>query len=83
MSHNNLGAALAQAGRYAEAEAEFRAAAVLSPRFVDARANLGMLYLRQRRFDEAVPLLRDALALDPTRRAVQDNLDRALARRAL
>jgi Tfp pilus assembly protein PilF len=82
-SHNNLGAALAQAGRDAEAEVAFRAAARLSPGFVDAPANLGALYLRQRRFDEAVPALRHALALDPTRRAVQENLERALARREL
>jgi cytochrome c-type biogenesis protein CcmH/NrfG len=50
---------------------------------VDAPANLGALYLRQRRFDEAVPALRHALALDPKRRAVQENLERALARREL
>ncbi|HSE54984.1 MAG TPA: tetratricopeptide repeat protein, partial [Nocardioidaceae bacterium] len=54
-------------------------AARLSPHLVDPPANLGALYLRQRRFDDAVAFLRHALALDPTRAGVRHNLDRALA----
>ena len=80
-SRNNLGVALAEAGRDAEAETQFREAARLSPQLADAPANLGALYLRQQRFDDAVPLLRHAVALDPTRVATAKNLERALAAR--
>jgi Flp pilus assembly protein TadD len=80
-SRNNLGVALAESGRDAEAETEFREAARLSPTLVDAPANLGALYLRQRRFDDAVPVLRHAVSLDPTRSAVVKNLEYALAAR--
>ena len=38
---------------------------------------------RQRRVDDAVPVLRDAQALDPTRWAVQEDLERALTRRVV
>ena len=80
-SRNNLGVALAEAGRDDEAETEFREAARLSPRLADASANLGALYLRQRRFDDAVEPLRRAVSLDPTRTAFAKNLERALAAR--
>ena len=66
-SWNSLGVALANQGpsRDAEAEAAFREASRLSPRMVDPRANLGLLYLRVGRYGDAVAPLREALTLDP------------------
>ncbi len=80
-SWNSLGVALANQGqvRDAEAEAAFREAARLSPRMVDARANLGLLYLRAGRYAEAIVPLREALTLDPGQTAVWNNLGRAIS----
>ncbi|HSB61839.1 MAG TPA: tetratricopeptide repeat protein, partial [Vicinamibacteria bacterium] len=70
-------------GRALEAEAEFKEAARLSPRLVDAPANLGVLYSRHGRFEEAIVALRRALALDGKRAAVRADLGRALRARAI
>jgi Flp pilus assembly protein TadD len=80
-SWNSLGVALANQGpsRDAEAEAAFREANRLSPRMVDAHANLGLLYLRAGRYADAVAPLREALALDPSQTAVSNNLGRAIS----
>jgi Flp pilus assembly protein TadD len=80
-SWNSLGVALANQGlaRDAEAEAAFREASRLSPRMVDARANLGLLYLRAGRYAEAIAPLREALRLDPSQTAVWNNLGRAIS----
>jgi protein O-mannosyl-transferase len=79
-SWNSLGVALASQGlaRDAEAEAAFREASRLSPRMVDARANLGLLYLRAGRYADAIAPLREALTLDPSQTAVWNNLGRAI-----
>jgi protein O-mannosyl-transferase len=84
-SWNGLGVALANQGQHrdAEAEAAFREAARLSPRLVDAPANLGLLYVRAGRYAEAIPSLRLALALDPSRMTVRAGLGRALRARAI
>jgi protein O-mannosyl-transferase len=80
-SWNSLGVALANQGppRDAEAESAFREAARLSPRMVDAFANLGMLYMRAGRYADAIAPLREALTLDPSRTAVRASLGRALS----
>jgi len=80
-SWNSLGVAIANQGpsRDAEAEAAFREASRLSPRMADARANLGLLYLRAGRYAAAIAPLREALALDPSQTAVWNNLGRAIA----
>src|SRR5229473_1347547 len=82
-SRNALGVALASQGRDREAEAEFQEAARLSPRLVDAPANLGVLYTRHGRFGEAIVPLRRALALDRGRAGVRAELGRALRGRAI
>ena len=82
-SHNALGVALARQGRGREAEAEFREAARLSPRLVDAPANLGVLYARQGRLDDAIGSLRQAMALDGRRPGVRAELGRVLRGRAI
>jgi tetratricopeptide (TPR) repeat protein len=50
---------------------------------VDAPANLGVLYTRQGRFEEAIATLRRALALDGGRAGVRVELGRALRNRAI
>ena len=52
-----------------------------SPRMVDAAANLGVLYVCQGRYAEAIGALRQALALDPEQAAIKAGLARALRRR--
>jgi Flp pilus assembly protein TadD len=74
--------ALANQGRDPEAEAEFREAARLSPRLADAPANLGVLYTRGGRLDDAIVALRRALTLDGGRAGVRADLVRALRTRA-
>lgn len=61
----NLGALALRLGRFAEAEAEFRAAARLDPTFVAADVNLAELYARTGRDGEGERLLRTALARFP------------------
>jgi Flp pilus assembly protein TadD len=50
---------------------------------VDAPANLGVLYTRNGRFDEAIVVLRRALALDDRRAGVRADLGRVLRTRAI
>lgn len=60
-AHNNLGSALAQQGRHAEAIEHFRAALAVAPDRVDARFNLGQSLRKLGRPGEAVPEFRRAL----------------------
>ena len=59
------GEALADAGRLAGAEAQFRTAIALAPDDPAARVRLGAVLARQGRIDEAVPHLERAVALRP------------------
>jgi Flp pilus assembly protein TadD len=52
-------------GRLGEAETEFREAIRLAPEYGEATANLGAVYARQRRYAEAIPVLRRAIVLSP------------------
>jgi tetratricopeptide (TPR) repeat protein len=58
-------AALA-AGRYADAEKAFEKLRQLEPGVAEVHANLGLIYFEERKFEEAVPVLRQALKLKPT-----------------
>jgi len=49
----------------ASAEKEFRLAVELDPKLAAARVSLGRLLIQTRRAAEAVPLFKEALALDP------------------
>lgn len=66
LAHNNLGVALRQAGRRAEALAHFEEALRLQPKYPEAQSNLGEALLVSGRFDEALPHIQEALRLDPS-----------------
>jgi len=78
LPHNDLGYALAQKGRTAEAIEQIRLAAQLDPRYADARQNLGLLLLHTGRAAEAVPEFQAAVQLSPTIAETHYNLGVAL-----
>jgi tetratricopeptide (TPR) repeat protein len=80
LAHGNLGFALSQMGRYAEAEAEYRKVIVLQPANALAHGNLGSALLNQRRVAEAVAVLRPATVLGPDSLVAHVNLGEALKR---
>jgi tetratricopeptide (TPR) repeat protein len=55
-----------QEGRYAEAEQAFERLRELEPSTAEVRANLGLIYFEEKKFDRAVPELRRALKLKPS-----------------
>jgi predicted Zn-dependent protease len=57
--------ALAQ-GRFADAESAFEKLRELEPGVAEIHANLGAIYFQERKYDEAVPALRQALKLKPS-----------------
>jgi tetratricopeptide (TPR) repeat protein len=63
-----LGVVLAQQGRGAEAEREFRQAIAVNPALRGAHQHLARLYLEQKREAEAIAELRRAVALGPLER---------------
>lgn len=77
-AHNMLGAALLQAGRPQEAVGEFQETLKIEPHYPSFRRlalnTLGMLSLQQRRVDEAVALLTEALALNTNAPGTHFNL---------
>lgn len=79
--HFNLGYALVQAGRVAEAAEPYREAVRLKPDSALARNNLGDALLKTDRADEAEPHLREAVRLDPSLPAAHYNLGLILAQR--
>jgi Flp pilus assembly protein TadD len=74
----NLGVALVQCGRMAEAEAEFRLAARLKPDYATAHYDLGNTLRGQGRMAEAEAEFRAALRLEPTYAEPRANLGRIL-----
>jgi tetratricopeptide (TPR) repeat protein len=64
--------------REVEAEKLFRRALQENPDFAPAHAHLGLLYYQQGHAEQALPLLRDAVRLDPSRRDASDALVRIL-----
>ena len=82
-AYHNLGAALAMQGRYSEAEAALKTYLQLSPPWnPEPPARLGLLHVDQKRYADAIPLLRRALALDPRFPLVRQDLVVALRKRA-
>ncbi len=62
-----LGLAYDHSGKRADAEAKYKAALELKPALVEAAQNLAAIYLEDPpRPDDAIPLLRGALKVDPT-----------------
>lgn len=80
--HYNLAEALRGSGDVGAAAAHYENALRLTPTgFADAQAGLGNCLLRQNKFVEAMAVLRQAVALDPTHAAAHDNLGSALQAR--
>ncbi len=64
--------------RDSEAEELFIHATDKKPDFAPARAHLGLLYVQKGRTEEALPQLREAVRIDPSRRDASDALLRIL-----
>jgi Flp pilus assembly protein TadD len=75
---NNLGMALAEAGRHEEAVSQYLAALRLSPRHPVVCNNLGMALAYLGRYGEAVDYFNEALRLDPDFASVHHNLGMVL-----
>jgi len=65
LAHNNLATALAQGGRLDAAEAHYREALRLEPRYAEARRGLATVLLRRGRANEVAALFAQALERDP------------------
>lgn len=74
MAHNNLGNALADAGRADEAIAHFEQTLKLRPNYPEAENNLGDQLNHVGRSAEAIPHLTHALQLQPTYPEAHNNL---------
>ncbi len=65
VAHNNLGVALRQDGRAAEAVGEFRTALEIRPQDAEVQDNLGEALLTVGSVNEAIPPIQEALRLKP------------------
>ncbi|MFZ5571366.1 MAG: tetratricopeptide repeat protein [Thermodesulfobacteriota bacterium] len=74
VAYNNLGMALANAGRLEEASDNIQKAIQLMPVFAEAYNNLGNILSTQGNIDEAVENYRKALALNPDYSEAHNNL---------
>jgi Flp pilus assembly protein TadD len=77
-AHNQMGSALGEAGRFAEAAASFRRAVALDPGQAAFWANLGMMLKVEGDFDASLEAYGKALSLAPDNRQIRVN--RAVAR---
>ena len=75
---NNLGVALREQGKLAEAVAAYRKALAVAPDFTDALSNLGGVLNRLGQTAEALPALRRAVAIQPDHAEALNNLGSAL-----
>src|SRR5262249_45384134 len=78
----NLGTALIVQARYGEAEAPLRSYLERVPRSADGPERLGRLYLLERRYEAAIPMLRTALTRNPGMPGLRGYLADALHRPA-
>jgi tetratricopeptide (TPR) repeat protein len=74
LAYNNLGVALDQLGRQAEAVDPLEKAIGINPNFLDARRNLVSVLLRMNRADEAYRQLVEIVRLDPKDAVARSNL---------
>jgi protein O-mannosyl-transferase len=74
MAHNNLGIALVNTGRAAEALAHYEAALRLRPHYPEAENNLGYALNSLGRVADALPHLRRALGFQPNYAEAENNL---------
>jgi tetratricopeptide (TPR) repeat protein len=54
------------AGHYEEAESDFKKLLQIAPDIAEMHATLGLVYFQEKRFDQAVPELKQALKLKPS-----------------
>jgi tetratricopeptide (TPR) repeat protein len=78
IAHNRRGIELALKERNDDAIAEFRAAVVLDPDYVEARNNLGMVFKREGELDRAIAEFQTSVKLDPEDADSHENLASAL-----
>jgi predicted O-linked N-acetylglucosamine transferase (SPINDLY family) len=78
IAHNNLGNALREHGKYAEAIASFRQALALKPDFAVAHCGLGLALRGGDQLDEAIRSYRHALIYRPDHLDAHNNLGNAL-----
>ena len=78
----NLGAALMMQGRYAEAEAPLHRSLEPAPAPIIVYERLGRLYLLERRYEDAIPMLRNVVRSAPHVVQVRAHLVEALRGRA-
>ncbi|XP_045129547.1 protein O-mannosyl-transferase TMTC4-like isoform X4 [Portunus trituberculatus] len=76
--HFNLANTLGKLNRYQESESHFLLATTLDPSNANYWANLGVLYHRWRKYEQAQQSYVHALRLNPTLRSAQDNLSMLL-----
>ena len=81
MAHNNLGNALADQGRLAEAIAHYEETLRIQPGYVEAYNNLGVIFGAQGRLDEAISRFQSSLSINPDNAETHNNLGYALAAR--
>jgi tetratricopeptide (TPR) repeat protein len=79
-AQGNLGYALFQQGRAAEAVPHYEAALRLNPAYAEAQYNLGTALLQLNRLPEAVAAYERATRLQPASAEMQNNLGMALVR---
>jgi tetratricopeptide (TPR) repeat protein/SAM-dependent methyltransferase len=73
-AHRMLGMSLHALGQLTEAEASYRHALILDPRYSDAKANLASILQTKGRVQEAIPLLFDLVADEPGNMQLRRNL---------
>ncbi len=81
VAHNNIGTALAAAGRSEEAMAHYVESLKINPRSADAHNNIGAALADQGAVDEAVEHYARALEIQPRHAGALNNLGVALARK--
>jgi tetratricopeptide (TPR) repeat protein len=79
MAYNNLGAALADQGRFSEAIVEYQGSLRINPDNVEADNNLGTALVRLGRVPEAIGYWEQALQIKPDYAEAHNNLGIALA----
>jgi Flp pilus assembly protein TadD len=79
VAHDQLGEALARAGKREEARAHFDAALRLNPNYPPSLSNMSQLLMSEGRFEEAAELLKRLLASHPDHAVTHSDLAMALA----
>jgi hypothetical protein len=73
-AHNNLGNALSDAGRLADAGKQYQDALRINPGYPEAHNNLGIIFARTGHVPEALAEFRETLRLCPDLESAQQNL---------